>query len=390
MTGIALGDVCEVTTGQSAPQDPDAFGSCGIPFIRAGSLERLCAGESENSLELVAPDKAKQYRLKVYPENTVVFPKSGMSAKVGRVYRLKRDCHLVSHLAAVLPSKRVDSSYLHRWFEYSPPSRLIENDAYPSIKTSTLEKIQIPFPPLTEQRRIAAILDKADALRAKRREAIAKLDQLLQSVFLDMFGDPVANPRGLKIAPLQAICREIYRYPTYYGIEYESHGVPEVRGEMITPDGRVDSEQARYISLATSQRFPRTQLSSGDLVMSVRGTIGKIGLVPDRLSGANMTANLIRISPKSEKVHPIFLWRFAMSEYFAQYVNQASSSTTIKTIKAPDLRAMPVMLPRMSEQLKFVDAYRAHRSLCDSAHQSNRHLDNLFASLQSKAFAGPL
>jgi len=203
---VALGDVCEVTTGQSAPQDHEAFGQCGTPFVRAGSLERLCAGESEDTLELVEPEKARRYRLKLYPANTVVFPKSGMSAKVGRVYRLGRDCHLVSHLAAVLPSTQVDSSYLHRWFEYSPPSRLIENDAYPSIKTSTLKKLQIPLPPLPEQRRIAAILDKADALRAKRRDAIAKLDQLLQSVFLGMFGNPASNPKNWPVAPLGSLC----------------------------------------------------------------------------------------------------------------------------------------------------------------------------------------
>lgn len=83
-----------------------------------------------------------------------------MSAKLGRVYRLRRECHVVSHLAAVLPSADVDPAYLLRWFEYNPPSRLIENDAYPSIKTSELEKIPVQLPAIAEQRRIAAILTR--------------------------------------------------------------------------------------------------------------------------------------------------------------------------------------------------------------------------------------
>ena len=160
MRTVPLGDVCHVTTGQSAPQESTAFGSSGTPFVRAGSLERLCAGGSEESLELVPSDQAVKFRLKKFPKDTIVFAKSGMSAKLGRVYRLRRECHVVSHLAAVLPSADVDPAYLLRWFEYNPPSRLIENDAYPSIKTSELEKIPVQLPAIAEQRRIAGVLPR--------------------------------------------------------------------------------------------------------------------------------------------------------------------------------------------------------------------------------------
>ena len=96
-------------------------------------------------------------------------------------------------LAALECSSDLHPRFLLRWFQHSSPARLIANPSYPSIRISDIRSEQIPLPPLTEQKRIAGILDAADALRAKRRESIAQLDTLLQSTFLDMFGDPIGN-----------------------------------------------------------------------------------------------------------------------------------------------------------------------------------------------------
>ena len=168
---------------------------------------------------------------------------------------------------------------------------------------------EIPLPPLAEQKRIAGILDAADALRAKRREALAQLDTLLQATFLDMFGDPVTNPMGWDTLTLDDVTDEVYRYPTYFGIDYEPKGVPEILGELIGKAGKLDTDcdRLRFISQTTSNRFPRTRLIAGDLVMSVRGTIGKVGIVPPELCEANITANLIRISPNRSKIRSCLL-----------------------------------------------------------------------------------
>lgn len=388
MTGVALGDVCEVTTGQSAPQDPDAFGSCGIPFIRAGSLERLCAGESENSLEFVAPDKAKQYRLKVYPENTVVFPKSGMSAKVGRVYRLKRGCHLVSHLAAVLPSKQVDSSYLHRWFEYSPPSRLIENDAYPSIKTSTIEKIRIPLPPLTEQRRIAVILDKADALRSKRREAIAKLDQLLQSVFLDMFGNPVTNPKGWPIHRISELLESV-KYGSSAKASLEGD-VPILRMNNLTYSGGMDMADLKYI--AADQAEEKYLVKPGDILFNRTNSkelVGKtavyVGPTPMAYAGY-----LVRGRVLAGHV-PEYISAFLNSRCGKAILrNMCKSIVGMANINAKEFGSIELPVPPSHLQVRFQKNVQAIRDQRRTLQQHAIQLDTLFASLQHRAFSGTL
>ena len=252
--------------------------------------------------------------------------------------------------------------------------------------------LQVPLPPLAEQKRIAGILDAADALRTKRREALAQLDTLLQSTFLDMFGDPVTNPMGWKTPALSEVTDEIYRYPTYFGIVYENEGVPEIRGELIGKGGKLDTDPSklRFIAQATSDKFPRTQLAAGDLVMSVRGTIGKIGIVPAELINANMTANLIRISSARSIIDPVFLLHLALGPYFLDQLSRASSSTTIKTIKSLDLKAIPIPLPPLDLQRRFaaiVESFE-HQKASQRAHLAE--LDTLFASLQSRAFRGDL
>src|SRR5690606_8450908 len=174
--------------------DARAFTRTGFPFVRAGSLSKLLDGAEESSLELIEPEVADEYGLKLFPAGTVLFAKSGMSATKGHVYRLKGPAYVVNHLAALIPHEPSDSAFLAHALQLYSPTVLIKDPAYPSIRLGDIEsmKIQAPSSP-RERERIAEILDKADALRAKRRTALAQLDTLTQSIFLDMFGDPVVN-----------------------------------------------------------------------------------------------------------------------------------------------------------------------------------------------------
>ncbi len=143
---------------------------------------------------------------------------------------------------------------------------------------------------------------------------------------------------------------EIYRYPTYYGINYQSQGVLEVRGVMLKGGGLIDYlDIPRFISPETSDKFPRTQLKSGDLVMSVRGTLGKIGLVSNEIENSNITANLMRLSPKRKKVFPKYMIHLLESYFFQNILEVASDQTTIKTITVPDLVSTILPVPPLQE-----------------------------------------
>src|SRR5262249_52480290 len=153
-----------------------------------------------------------------------------------------------------------------------------------------------------------------------------------------------------RVVRFKSLFRLIYRYPTYFNIEYVPEGVPEVRGEALTPDGYIETLiDQRYISPETSAQFPKTQLELGDIVMSVRGTMGKIGLVNDAYVGANITANLLRLSPDKHRVTGEFLRWLMRSTYFNEALNSSAPQTTIKTITMPQLAKLQVALPPKPE-----------------------------------------
>ncbi len=193
---VKLGDICEIYAGGGAPQLEGDFCNDGIPFIRAGSLPKLLNGIQECQLEKINTLTATQYRLKLYKKDAIVFAKSGMSATKGHIYRLKNSCYIVNHLAILKPLDACCPNYLEYALKKYSPTSLILDPAYPSIRLSDIANFKLPLPPLAEQQRIAAILDKAELVKRKRELVIEKLDKLAQSVFNKMFGADIKNSKS--------------------------------------------------------------------------------------------------------------------------------------------------------------------------------------------------
>lgn len=388
----ALGDICQVTTGQSAPQETDAFGDRGTPFVRAGSLEKLCSGGSEGGLELVSAENAKKFKLKIYPENTVIFAKSGMSAAVGRVYRLRRSCHLVSHLAAVIPSERIDASYLHRWLEFSPPSRLIENEAYPSIKTSVLQQLKVPLPSVPEQRRIANILDKADVLRARRRAAITKLDRLLQSVFIEMFGDPVMNSKGWAIGSLSA--HGSFKNGLNFG---KDEGGVTVRyvgvGDFKSKAALKDFGSLAFVEL---NEIPADDyfLRDGDLLFvrsnGNRELVGRCMAVYPEMEKVTYSGFCIRYRIADASLQATYVAHLFRSVAFRRVIFQGGQGANIQNINQQTLSKLPIPIPDEGLQSQFADIVEKIEAQKQIMRRAAEKSDAFFASLQQLAFSGKL
>ncbi len=164
-------------------------------------------------------------------------------------------------------------------------------------------------------------------------------------------------PKDWDVVNLGSVLTLLYRYPTYYGIKYVEKGVPEIRGELILDDGRLEErfELYRYVSESTANRFHKVKLEPGDFVMSVRGTMGKVSVVPDALKGAVITANLIRIQFNQLLVLSQYARHFLSSDIFQNQLDLETSATTIKTIQVPVLSSIILRLPPIPEQQRIAE-----------------------------------
>ena len=288
----------------------------------------------------------------------------------------------------IVPNEMSNVDFYYHLFSVIVPelSRLASGSTFPEINQRNFEAIIVPMPSKEEQRHIAEILDTIDETIQKTEALISKLKAMKQGLLHDLLTrgldengklrDPKAHPEHFKDSPLGRIPKEwdvinlgdsfeeLYRYPTYYGIEYVGYGVPEVRGELINEDGAMEENAAdyRYISRETADRFPRVSLELGDFVMSVRGTMGKIAMVPERLHGAVITANLIRMKFAKSVVVSEWARHFLLSGFFQDALDLATSATTIKTIQVPQLCSIPFRRPFIDEQIRIADVLDTHDS----------------------------
>lgn len=251
--------------------------------------------------------------------------------------------------------------------------------------------LQIPLPPLAEQKRIAAILDAADALRAKRREALAQLDTLLQSTFLDMFGDPVTNPKGWKQCELGSIC-DVGSSRRVFVEELVEEGVPFYRGTEIglLGEGKTIAPQL----FITQEHFHKLKEHSGvprpgDLLLPSICPDGRIFTVRDEKPFYFKDGRVLWIKAAESGIDSTFL-RYHLKHVFATDYAKIASGTTFAELKIFALKALVVHVPPPERQAHFARFVELYEQQLAGHREHLAELDTLFASLQSRAFRGEL
>lgn len=229
----------------------------------------------------------------------------------------------------------------------------------------------------------------------KRKEARQLASEVIESLFIKMFGDPLVNPHEWKAVVLSQLCKEIYRYPTLYGLRYKPHGVPVVRIGDIVEDGTLDEEMSNYVFIDhnTSKRFPRTVLDYNDILMAVRGdgSTGKIGRVSTaKLVGANISPNLIRIQLDQTRIHPLYLFHLFSSRQGQALIRSRITRTAKKKITAVELKALEIPVPPLELQQKFAHVIELMERIKKEQVASMTHVSRLFQSFMYSAFNGEL
>ncbi len=257
------------------------------------------------------------------------------------------------------------------------------------VSLKNLRQIPVPLPPIEEQRRIAAVLDAADDLRTKRRQALAKLDTLTQAIFVDMFGEPSVAVERHEVRALIDLVDS--SRPITYGIlkpgDNVPGGVPYIRVvDMV--DGGINRTKVKRTTSEISQQYKRSILREGDLLLSIRGHVGRLAATPRELVGANITQDTARLAIVDAE--PEYVLECMRSSATQQWMKTFTKGAAVKGINLGDVKKIPIPVPPRASQLVFASRVRLVAAGRHKMLSSIGQLDTLFASLQQRAFAGEL
>jgi len=353
----------------------------------------------DKSARFMTSEKAEKLKCTYLKEGDILIAR--MPDPIGRACVFPGDaklCVTVVDVCILRPDQSfVDSNWLlHRinspGFNHEI-SKWVTGTTRQRISRGNLSKISFSLPTLPEQKRIAAILDKADAIRRKRRQAIQLADEFLRSVFFDIFGDPVINPNKWKMKTLGSIAIKFSDGPFGSNLKtshYVDAGVRVVRLQNIGVDEFLNDDKM-YISFDHFRKLIKHRCVPGDLII---GTLGDPNLraciLPSYITEALNKADCIqfRVDPNQ-----------ATNEYVCSLINHTGMLTLVyplmhgqtrTRISMGTLKNLKVPIPPISEQKRFSSIYRNQKKIISKNENMSLESDNLFVSLTQKAFRGEL
>ncbi|KKK83268.1 hypothetical protein LCGC14_2795080, partial [marine sediment metagenome] len=262
----------------------------------------------------------------------------------------------------------------------------------PKINRTQLLKAPIPLPPLDEQRRIAGILDAADALRRRRREALALLDTLPGAIFAEMFGDPVEKSQDRKFVPLGAITSKIGSGATPRGGAkvYRDEGTKFIRS-MNVRDGTFSEEGMVRIDEKAARQLLNVEVCEDDVFLNITGaSVARCCRSDASLSGARVNQHVAIIRPKNSVFTDFIMGALCHPHMNANLLRIAEAGATRQAITKLQIERLEVPAPTENEAEAYSSRLRAAKGMRDQVFEHQSQLETLFASFQSRAFAGVL
>ena len=397
MKTVRVGDLATQVRGvtfakedATSDQLPESVG-----VVRAGNIVE---GELQaDDLVFVPATKVAEKQI-LRRHDVLIATSSGSLDVVGKAARVREDQAVAfgAFCKVLRPSNRIDPGYFAHYFQTIEYRRHVSSVAaganINNLKNADLDDIEIPLPSIEEQRRLASILDAADALRTKRRRALAKLDTLTQAIFIDMFGDFDANTLRWSAVELGNIVSES-RLGLVRGAGEldDEHPIPYIRMNAIGSNGELDLANVRR-TLAAAAEIKSGRLEPGDLLFNTRNSrelVGKTAIF--RGNGTFVFNNNILRLRFTTEANPEYVNAAIRQPIVQRSLEVRKAGTTnVFAIYFKDLATVQMPLPPIDLQREFAGRIEALRNLVVPLETSATALDMVFAALQHRAFRGDL
>ena len=309
-----------------------------------------------------------------------------------KVFKLISDDFAIGADGVKLLSPKIEADKKFLFFYLN---QLELEDAGYSRHYKFLKETYIPLPPLETQKQIAAVLEKADQLRKDCKLMEQELNSLAQSVFIDMFGDPVTNPKGWEVGDFGD------------GIEYIGDIGSNGSNDNISKNLKMSSEEnyavmirttnlnvndftknLKYVSEETYNYFSKSKIYGGEIIMNKIGSAGKFWMMPDLNRPVSLGLNQLMIRLSS--LNSWYVYYYLSTNYAQMIINSKTRGATTKSITKAAVKSIPIMLPPINQQEKFAVAIeKINLQITEGKNELNM-VNDMFNSLMQKAFKGEL
>lgn len=386
-----IGDLCTLMTGGTpSTSEPEYYEGGTVPWIVSGDIHKQEIFDCEKKITSRAVDESN---VRYLPRDSVLIALNGQGKTRGTVAMLRMEgatCNQSIVSIAPNSTQELFSDYLFYYLksQYKNIRNITGDKDRAGLNMPLIREITIPLPPLPEQKCIAAILDKAEAIRRKRQQAIQLADDFLRAVFLDMFGDPVTNPKGWEIRSINEVCSDIVdcvnkTAPTVdYLTPYKMIRTTNVRNYTL------DTDNVRYVNEETYKNWVRRLTPEiGDIVFTREAPAGEAAVI--------VTDDKIFLGQRTMHFRPIHAIIFSdyllfelMGSGVKNQINKMHAGSTVTHLSVPECKKFKIRVPPFELQKQFESIKKAVLRVRElGADASDKYL---FESVSQKAFSGQL
>lgn len=382
---VKLGDVCTIVSGSTPKSNCKEYWN--------GNINWVTPAELNDDLDIVYESQRKiteqaviDSSLKSFPAGTVLL---SSRAPIGKVAIAGAEMYCNQGFKNLICTNAIYNRYLFHFLKSKTYylNSLGRGATFKEISKSIVEKIEIPLPPLDEQRRIAAVLDKISDLIAKRRTQLDKLDELVKARFVEMFGDPVTNPHGYPVHQLSDYIVFLTSGSRGWSQYFSDKGkyfitIKNVKNCLIVLD------DVQHIIPPDNAEAIRTKVQEGDLLISITADLGRTGVVTKEIAnhGAYINQHLACIRLNSKAVLPLYVACFMESDA-GKVQFQAKNQNAVKAgLNFNSIKTLHLVVPPIENQSSFITFFEQIDKLKLTIRQSLDKLDILKKTLMQEYF----
>lgn len=385
-----LSELLDISIGRTPSRNEPSYWGKGHRWVSIRDLSSKIVTETKEQITNLA---VKDARCKIVKKGTLLF---SFKLTIGKMAFAGCDLFTNEAIAAfaIKDEKELNPEFLYYALQSATYGGSNQAVMGKTLNSKSLAEIEIPLPSLDDQIRIAHLLGKVEGLIAQRKQHLQQLDDLLKSVFLEMFGDPVRNEKSWVVKPLQSVTSKIGSgaTPTGGNEAYKSEGISLIRS-MNVHDGKFVYKDLAFIDEVQANKLKNVVVEEHDVLLNITGaSVCRCAIVPKAILPARVNQHVAIIRPKTGELNPKYLAAMFISNSYKTFLLKIAriNGATREALTKDQLEKLGICKPPIELQNQFATIVEKTDAIKSSYQQSLTDLESLYGALSQQAFKGEL